>query len=217
VKPKLLGVLTSLVLLATTGQSFSATITAFYQGNDFTTNLDPQRIGPRLYAQVSLEFGPSVLSAADVTGTYTLADNLQWISLFNVGTADYFVSSSQGPNFIDPKSYVTFDHGVITDWAIVGNAAVSGTAFLETVSQTTNPFGAPVGDYILQPDGSYAISTSPATWTDYSYTGFPVPGPTVGAGLPGLVFAAAGLLMWRRRKRADGVERPLHCPHSVSS
>ena len=149
--------------------SYGGTITALYRGNDFTTDLDASNIGPRLYAQVWLEFGPSVLFTFDVTGTYTLADNnLHWTALFNYGSSDYFVSSSQGLNFIDPRSSVTFDHGLITDWAIVGNASGYGTAFLESTSPANNPFGDPARDYILEPDGSYAvISGSSGTWGQY--------------------------------------------------
>jgi hypothetical protein len=124
----LLGGATALMLLSgTASQTSASTMLALYTGSDFTTNFDPQNIGPRLYAQVWMEFGPSILTPADATGTYTLSDNLHWTDLFNVGNADYFVSSSQGLNFIYPGSSVTFDHGLITSWDIVGNASIYGS------------------------------------------------------------------------------------------
>jgi hypothetical protein len=42
---------------------------------------------------------------------------------------------------------------------------------------------------------------APGTY-DAVFSSSPVPGPIVGAGLPGLAFAFGGMLAWRRRKRA---------------
>jgi hypothetical protein len=187
--------------LTASGHSFAGTILAFYS-NAFDFNLDPTNIGPSLGVQVRVELDPSFATPADVTGTFTLADSLAFVAIFNSGAADYFASSSQGPGIIDPLSYVTFNAGVITAWAIVGNASVFGQAHLESISESPNPFSVPVRDYIEETDGHFAITASPGEWGDYSYTNFPVPGPAVGAGLPGLALAGGALLAWWRRKRS---------------
>jgi hypothetical protein len=128
-----------------------------YNGSNYTTNLDPQNLGFHMGGSVSLSFDSSVLTANDVTGAYTLSGGPNGIATFiNVTSGGYIVASSQGPDAIDPLSFITFDHGLVTSWAIRGAYPYDTVpfgpnqppSFMQSVSHTPNVFGQPVQDYI---------------------------------------------------------------------
>jgi hypothetical protein len=93
---------------------------------------------------------------------------------------------------------------------------VGATPNADNVFNTTAPYLTAngiafetTGGGVTAPDGLYYNGTSytlvdevgSGTIDTGSFTISSVPGPIVGSGLPGLIFASGGLLAWWRRKR----------------
>jgi hypothetical protein len=97
-------------------------------------------------------------------------------------------------------------NGVVTDWRFsisfgsISSCGVGPFCAPGTLDTWNSADGENLRFYIPYPSASYgAQSNGPGTWTLVNAS--PVPGPTVGAGLPGLLIAIGGLLAWRPRRR----------------
>lgn len=121
---------------------------------------------------------------------------------YNTGIASFILtdySSSNAPLFTlsslttppPAGSYIVLNSGQVTDWSLynVNSAYQIYTRGLSPVDLAYNL----TEDHYMNYTGN-----DPGTWSVASA----VPGPVVGAGLPGLMMALGGLLVWRRRSAA---------------
>jgi hypothetical protein len=132
---------------------------------------------------------------------------------------DYQVTfGASGTDTITGTMTFDSDAHTLTDTVTVTGAVVPGTyTATVTVLSVADPEGLGRSAANDGLEGTFSPTTfsstvvftafgiderAPATRFDStSVTNLAVPGPIVGAGLPGLIFAGAGLLGWMRRKR----------------
>jgi hypothetical protein len=104
----------------------------------------------------------------------------------------------------------TFSDGVITDWSVHHAFYACGYGYLGCALDISgfglDGFGQIVGicGLLCSCAGYFGSCPPPALQSVFFTQIEPAPGPVIGAGLPGLIFAAGGPLLawWRRRRKA---------------
>lgn len=161
-------------LLGFPAASASAT-TYEYVGHPLDVVLPCCSTAPAFTGSVTFDF-----NTFGFTGTVYLSSGHVTALPFGDGLETY----RQWGNFV-------FHDGTITNWA------------LQAFDYGMSSFG-DFGDYYSQYRGgigpySIAFNQTPGVWTPVDLI-TPVPGPIVGAGIPGLLMAIAGYIGWRRSR-----------------
>jgi hypothetical protein len=160
-------------------------------------------LGPRLTATITIDGDTS-----SATGFYSNGFEYNPVGYRGILEASFSsgqVTFSSSMLMANTNFNVSLVNGAIASWSFLSN-------FGELISCGVGPFCAPgilqmsnLSDYlrfsIPYPGASYgAESVGPGTWSLVGVS--PAPTPMLGAGFPGVLLAVAGVIVWRRRRRA---------------
>jgi hypothetical protein len=174
-----------MLLMNVTAASADETLT--YTGKDFTEVSGPSyTTSDRVTMTIDLAtpLGPNLNLAAQTPSSASAFDGVQTLTLISgvQGTFDFSTDAT----------------GNITSWFV----QLSEIAANPTIS-SVNTLGAE--DFGELSGISFGIAHNPGIWTSQITA---VPGPSAGAGLPGLLMAACGFLSWRRHRRNPNATDP---------